>query len=55
MFPGRLGRLCGWALQGYSHCRDVLRLGTEDTLRLGTAEILGGLALQGYSVGIRGH
>ena len=44
-----------WALQGYSavgHCRDTLRLGTEgilqlgtagrDSLRLGTAEILGG-------------
>ena len=59
MFPGRLGKLCGWALQGYSavgHCRDtwwlgtarILWLGTEDTLRLGTAGILCGWALQEY-------
>ena len=44
MSPGRLGKLCGWALQGYlvaGHCRD--------TLRLGTAGILCGWALQGYS------
>ena len=46
------GILGGWALQGHSavgHCRDILRLGSEDTLRLGTAGILGGWALQGYS------
>ena len=45
MFPGRLGKLCGWALQGYlvvGHCRD--------TLRLGTAGILCSWALQGYLV-----
>ena len=38
------------ALQGYSavgHCRDTWWLG-RDTLRLGTARILGGSALQGY-------
>ena len=54
---GTAGILCGWALQGYSaagHCRDSLHLGTEDTLRLGTAGILCGIlcswALQGYLV-----
>ena len=32
------------------HCKDILRFGTAgDTLRLGTAGILGGWALQGYS------
>ena len=43
MFPGMLGKLCGWALQGYSavgHCRD--------TWWLSTAEILCGWALQEY-------
>ena len=46
MFPGRLGKLCGWALQGYSAvgpCRDTLQLGTAGILA-------GGWALQRYSV-----
>ena len=50
MFPGRLGKLCGWALQGYSavgHCRDTLPNGWA--WWLGTAGILCGWALQGYS------
>ena len=41
---GSVGKLCGWALQGYvvvGHCRD--------TWWLGTARILCGSALQGCS------
>ena len=48
---GTAGILCGWALQGYSaagHCRDTLHLGTEDTLRLGTAGYSAGYSAVGH-------
>ena len=63
MFPGRLGKLCGWALQGYSAQRGYSAVGLggwalqgyfevghcRDTLQFGTAGFLGGWALQGNS------
>ena len=53
MFSGRLGKLCGWALQGYSavgHCGYSAVGHCRDTWWLDTAGILRGWALQGYFV-----